>query len=85
MQKLYYSFYLLLIIACLSCDKSNDASKIAEEWMNKEIAIPDDLTYYVQGNRLNSIHFAQNSFKIIHYIDKKGCTKRMSLHETYVG
>lgn len=62
---------LLLLISCSS--NNSEQRAIVEEWLGKEIAIPDDLKFQIQDTPIN-YDFNNADFKIVTYIDSTGCT-----------
>lgn len=62
---------LLLLISCSS--NNSEQRAIVEEWLGKEIVIPNDLKFQIQDTPIN-YDFNNADFKIVTYIDSTGCT-----------
>ncbi|MCM1109652.1 MAG: DUF1573 domain-containing protein [Clostridium sp.] len=57
-----------------ACKKSEGPEYIVRKWMGKEIQLPDNSTYIVQGDTVQ-YDLSENDYNIIVYIDSEGCTE----------
>jgi len=86
MKEKHKKIELLLILSCVvfsvcSCKdnkkKQEEATKIVNEWIGKEIRFPENVTCYIFGKdtlpELCNEHF-QKEFKILLYVDSTGCS-----------
>lgn len=72
---------LLVMVVLGACTKRSKQKSIVEEWVGKELIIPDGLTFQIQDIPIN-YDFNNADFKIVTYIDSTGCTNcKMKLHE----
>lgn len=81
MRTLGFIVILAAVVLALESCGSHDSEQraVVEEWMGKEIVIPEDLTFQIQDTPIN-YDFNNADFKIITYIDSTGCTEcRMKL------
>ncbi|MDE6240555.1 MAG: DUF1573 domain-containing protein [Muribaculaceae bacterium] len=74
---------LLVSAATLFISSCNDKraahTNIIAEWVGREIVMPDDLVYQIQGDTID-LDLSRPDFKIVSYIDSTGCTScRMKL------
>ncbi len=71
-----------VVLALESCDsRDSEQRAVVEEWMGKEIVIPEDLTFQIQDTPIN-YDFNNADFKIVTYVDSTGCTNcKMKLKE----
>ena len=69
-----YIFLVSILFLFSCCDtKKKNAGAIVEEWINKEIVLPETLVFTIQGK--DTIQFPKtNGFKIVNYVDSTGCT-----------
>jgi len=74
---LFLLFLPFIIYSCKDHKKREEAAKIVNEWMGKEIRFPENVPCYVSGKdtlqRLCNEHF-QKEFKILLYVDSTGCS-----------
>lgn len=75
------SIIILLLIATTSCGNKYKFKQIVQEWQNKEIIFPHNLTAPV--NEEDSIlQISNQKYKIFNYIDTNGCTScRLKLYD----
>jgi hypothetical protein len=65
---------------CSSCrpnNKRDEAAKIVNEWMGKQILFPENIPCYVAGKKLLPdfcLEAFQAEFKILMYVDSAGCS-----------
>lgn len=72
---------LLVMVVLGACTKRSKQKSVVEEWVGKELIIPDGLTFQIQDIPI-SYDFNNADFKIVTYIDSTGCTNcKMKLHE----
>ena len=67
----------IAFVGCMlpSCVKSgDDAAAIVREWMGKEIVVPENLTFVLQGDTVN-YNWQSADYRIVTYIDGEGCTE----------
>ena len=74
-----------LIYSCKDNKKREEAVKIVNEWIGKEIRFPDNIPCYMSGrdtlSELCNANF-QKEFKILLYVDSAGCSScRLKLFE----
>ena len=74
-----------LVFSCKDHKKRDEAAKIVNEWLGKEIRFPGNAPCYVTGKdtlpELCSANF-QKEFKILLYVDSTGCSScRLKLFE----
>lgn len=63
-----------VVLALESCgSRDSEQRAVVEEWMGKEIVIPENLTFQIQDTPIN-YDFNNADFKIVTYIDSTGCT-----------
>jgi len=73
----YFSIVLsvLFLLLCYSCEnkKRKEINKILNEWIGKEILIPDNVTFksFAKDTIFNSVF--EREYKILFYIDTLGC------------
>jgi len=82
---LFLLFLPFFIYSCKENKKREEAAKIVNEWMGKEIKFPGNVPCYVSGkdtlSELCAINF-QKEFKILLYVDSTGCSScRLKLFE----
>lgn len=71
---------LLLLTACHS--KKREITALVKAWQDKEIILPDTLSFKVQGRDTVYPDFFTARYKILNYIDTSGCTScRTRLYE----
>ena len=64
----------ILTIICISCKETPQEhyAKLLQEWMGKEIKIPNEAIFTVQGQ--DTVIFpTENNYKILTYADSTGC------------
>lgn len=66
---------LFWTIAMTSSCSNRDEKAIVSEWIDKEITIPEQLSFEVLGERIYD-GILSSDYKIINYIDSEGCTSR---------
>ncbi len=71
-----------VVLALESCgSRDSEQRAVVEEWMGKEIVIPENLTFQIQDTPIN-YDFNNADFKIVTYVDSTGCTNcKMKLKE----
>ena len=82
---LFILFPLLFVSSCKDNRKRDEAAKIVNEWIGKEIRFPENVSCYVSGKdtfpELCNEHF-RKEFKILLYVDSAGCSScRLNLSE----
>jgi hypothetical protein len=76
-KTLIISLLIALIFALTACktNKHNDETQdILNEWINKEIKFPDNLSYTIASCDSSSFEFFNSDYKILLYSDSAGCT-----------
>ena len=74
------SYFFILIIGCsilchIGCNNSNPSLKIITQWQNKEIQIPEILSWKTFGkDTIKPNDILISPFKILIYIDSIGCS-----------
>lgn len=67
-----FSFVLLICASFLSCTDAKSYVSVVEQWNNREIKFPTNLTYTIRGK--DTINFLSASeYKILSYVDSIGC------------
>lgn len=64
----------ILTIICISCKETPQKhyAKLLQEWMGKEVKIPNEVIFTVQGQ--DTVIFpTENNYKILTYADSTGC------------
>ncbi len=78
----YASILMATILVMEACGShGSEQQAIVEEWIGKEIVIPQGLTFQIQDTPID-YNFDNADFKIVTYIDSTGCTNcKMKLRE----
>lgn len=68
--------FLALVTFCLlSCgNKQRKVDEVLNQWINKEIMIPNDLVYTMYGTDTVDYTTSFTDYKILMYVDTVGCT-----------
>ena len=88
MRKHIYFITAIFVICHSSCEKNKrkeDAVKVVQEWIGKEIRFPENVPCFVSGVETFSdacTDFFHKEFKILLYVDSTGCSScRMRLFD----
>lgn len=73
MNKAAFLAVLLALVMLGACTKRSKQRAVVEEWVGKELIMPDELTFQIQDIPIN-YDFNNADFKIVTYIDSTGCT-----------
>lgn len=70
-----YRFYFILfcLISSLSCNE-NEKIRLVKEWSGKKIHFPENIRFTRYGKDLVDFTLPVNQYKILVYIDSRGCT-----------
>ena len=71
MKFLYAGLFLLALTSCGAGDKTKT---LYEEWIDKEIIFPSEMTFTVQMKDTVSFPLSMDSYKILLHVDSTGCT-----------
>ena len=78
-MRLLYLFLLLVVLS--SCSKGTDVKSLYEEWINKVIVFPKDMTFTIEMRDTVFFPF-DKSYKILTHVDTTGCTScRLKLNQ----
>lgn len=71
-----------IILSCKNNDSNKKIAKIVQQWQNKEIIFPDDMTFTKYGIDTIEFKVPSTSYKILMYVDSIGCTScKLQLHK----
>lgn len=65
-------FFLFIfgLLVCSCSSRTNDYSKIVNEWQGKKLIFPDFITDFVTGDTIN---LSESDFNILTFVDSVGC------------
>ena len=82
-MRINYIIILLSIPIIWGCttSKKEAITKLVTEWRNKEIILPDNNIFTIQGKDTVNVNM-NTEYKILVYVDSAGCTScRLQLHK----
>lgn len=74
MNKHYPIGLIFLISIFCSCNGNNTSADAVRQWMGKEIHIPEQMTFILQGDTIK-YNWTNSDYKIITFIDSAGCSE----------
>lgn len=76
MKRITLLFVIIFVCLLNSCQMSRkgDIKKIVQEWQNKEVLIPNDVTFKILGCDTVCFYLWNKPYKVFTYIDSIGCT-----------